>query len=219
MAAARGLDITHVFEEKISAAKERPEYDRMMLAAHRGEFNVLAIWALDRLQRSMTGAVHAVLDLDRLGVEVLSVREAWLDTGGPVRNLFVAIFGWISEQERLRVSERVKCALSRLRAEGRIVVGRPRAIVDIDAALRHRSEGLSIRVAARKLGIGASTLHRVYQAHDALLRATETPVPKTPALGTNSTPKNIIDLQARIDARLPVPEGEPLGHSDTRTGT
>ncbi len=218
MAAARGLDITHVFEEKISAAKERPAYDKMMLAAHRGEFNVLAIWALDRLQRSMTGAVHAVLDLDRLGVEVLSVREPWLDTGGPLRNLCVAIFGYIGEQERLRVGERVRCALDRLRAQGR-VLGRPRATVEIEAALRLRSEGLSIRVAARKLGVGASTLHRVYQAHDALLVATDPVVPQTPALGTKSTPKNIIDLQERIDARAGVPEGEPLGHSDTRTGT
>jgi putative DNA-invertase from lambdoid prophage Rac len=218
MAAARGLDIAHIFEEKVSAAKERPEYDRMMLAAHRGEFSVLAIWALDRLQRSMTGAVHAVLDLDRLGVEVLSVREPWLDTGGPVRGLCIAIFGWMGEQERLRVSERVRCAQDRARAEGRLI-GRPRAQVDLDAALRLRSEGLSIRVAARKLEVGASTLHRVYQAHDALLRATSPLVPKTSALGPNSTPMNIIDLQDRIDARSAVPEGEPLGHSDTRTGT
>jgi len=43
----------------------------------------------------MTGAINTVLELDRLGVPVLSVREGWLDTSGPVRPLLVAIFGWV----------------------------------------------------------------------------------------------------------------------------
>jgi transposase-like protein len=39
--------------------------------------------------------------------------------------------------------------------------------VDLDAALALRKRGLSIAAAAKKLGVGRSTLHRVYQAHDA----------------------------------------------------
>ncbi|MCA9624478.1 MAG: recombinase family protein [Myxococcales bacterium] len=65
----------------------------MMEAAHRGDIDVVVVWSLDRLGRSMTGNLQAVLDLDRCGVEVLSVRESWLDTGGPVRALLIAIGG------------------------------------------------------------------------------------------------------------------------------
>ncbi|UJR87357.1 MULTISPECIES: recombinase family protein [Sandaracinus] len=80
------------YEESASAAKKRPAFERMMADAHGGAFDVLVVWSLDRFGRSMVGNLHAVLELDRCGVEVVSVREPWLDTGGPVRALLIAIF-------------------------------------------------------------------------------------------------------------------------------
>jgi hypothetical protein len=53
----------------------------MMADAHRGAFDVLVVWALDRFGRSMVGNLRDVLELDRCGVQVVSVRETWLDTG------------------------------------------------------------------------------------------------------------------------------------------
>ena len=80
---ARGYEIKAVFEETGSAAaRRRPEFERMKLAAHRGEYQTLVIWSLDRLGRSMVGNLQTVLDLDRLGVQVVSVREPWLDMTG-----------------------------------------------------------------------------------------------------------------------------------------
>lgn len=78
--------------------------------------HAVAVWALDRLHRSMTGAITSVLELDRLGVPVHWVREGWLDLSGPVRPLLVAIFGWVAEQERTRLIERTKAGLARARA-------------------------------------------------------------------------------------------------------
>ncbi|MCZ7677819.1 MAG: recombinase family protein [Sandaracinaceae bacterium] len=112
---ARKLKLVATYEEKGSAVKARPQFDRMMRDAHAGAFDVLAVWSLDRLGRSMVGNVQAVLELDRRGVEVLSVREPWLDTGGPVRELLLAIFGWMAEQERAQISERTKAGLERAR--------------------------------------------------------------------------------------------------------
>jgi DNA invertase Pin-like site-specific DNA recombinase len=156
--------------ETISAVKVRPELKRMMLAAHAGTFDTLIVWALDRLGRSMAGNLQTVLELDRLGVRVVSVREPWLDTSGPVRSLLIAIFGWVAEQERLRIVERTKAGIARARHEGKHV-GRPAAHVDLDEALRLRRRGTSIREAARRLGVGASTLQRAYAAHDAVTAA------------------------------------------------
>ena len=102
LAVARGYEPV-VYEEVESAAKARPVFDQMIADVRAGRVGAVAVWALDRLHRSMTGAITTVLDLDRLGVPVLSVREGWLDTGGPVRPLLVAIFGWVAEQERARL--------------------------------------------------------------------------------------------------------------------
>lgn len=113
----RGLEVTIINEEKVSAAKARPELAKMLRDAHVGCFEVLLVWALDRLGRSMVGNLQVVLELDRYGVEVVSLGEPWLDTGGPVRALLIAIFGWMAEQERTRLGERTKAGLDRARRQ------------------------------------------------------------------------------------------------------
>jgi CheY-like chemotaxis protein len=57
--------------------------EKMIVAAHRGRFRVLLVWSLDCLHRSMVGSLQTVFDLDRRGVQVISVGEPWLDMGGP----------------------------------------------------------------------------------------------------------------------------------------
>lgn len=156
---ARRLRLVASFEEQVSAAKARPEFAAMLDAAHRGEFETLVVWALDRLGRSMVGNLQAVLDLDRCGVKVISINEPWLDTGGPVRSLLIAIFGWVAEQERIRMGERTKAGLERARRQG-VVIGRPRRSIDIRRAESLLDKGLSLREVAKRLKVPASTLHR-----------------------------------------------------------
>jgi DNA invertase Pin-like site-specific DNA recombinase len=134
----------------------------MLEDARRGVFSVLVVWALDRFGRSMVGNLQAVLELDRIGVQVVSVREPWLDTGGPVRSLLVAIFSWVAEQERARLGERTRAGLDRARARG-IRLGRPPATFTRKQLRVVRSElanGISLRALAKRLRVPASTLHR-----------------------------------------------------------
>lgn len=163
LARGRGFEVVKCFEENASAVKNRPEWERLKAAAHRGEFRVVVIVAIDRLGRSMVGNVQQILELDRLGVEVVSLREPWLDTRGPVRQLLVAIFSWVAEEERRQISDRSRAGVDRARREGRHV-GRPRAQVDHEQARRLRGQGLSIRQVARKLGVSSSVLHRALNA-------------------------------------------------------
>ena len=81
LAEARGYEPV-VYDEVESAAKARPVLDRMLSDARAGRIQAVAVWALDRLHRSIVGAIQTVLELDRLGVQVLSVRErtGWGDT-------------------------------------------------------------------------------------------------------------------------------------------
>lgn len=161
LARARGWEVTQVFQETVSGAgRTRPEFDRMMDGARRGEFQVVAVWSMDRFGRSMVGNLTAVLELDRLGVHVVSIRESWLDTSaGPVRQLLIGIFGWVAEQEKIQLASRVRVGLDRVRAKG-VRLGRPRAQIDLRQARQLREEGFSLRVIARKMKCSPSALHR-----------------------------------------------------------
>ena len=105
----------------------------------------------------MTGNLAAVLELDRLGVQVVSVREPWLDTGGPVRSLLVAIFSWVAEQETAQRSARTLAGMARARANGKRI-GRPRAMVDVTKARALHAQGDSIRKIAQRLHVPRSTV-------------------------------------------------------------
>jgi DNA invertase Pin-like site-specific DNA recombinase len=181
LARTRGFEIVAVYDEVGSAVKHRAAFDKMMLSAHRGEFDVLAVWSIDRFGRSMIGNVQAVLDLDRVGVEVVSVREPWLDTSGPVRQLLVAIFSWVASEERRRLIERTKAGLERARREGK-QIGRPRARVDMAEARALLASGLSMPKTARKLNVGTSTLYRLLQAERTVREATGAGFPKGSAV-------------------------------------
>jgi DNA invertase Pin-like site-specific DNA recombinase len=164
------------YREQGSAAKARPVLDRLMADARAGRVGAVVVWALDRLDRSMVGAINRLLELDRLGVQVVSVQEAWLDTAGPVRPLLIAIFGWVAEQERARLIERTKAGLARVGREKRDRTGPPKSkdpnakgwpagrppasSVLLHAAAELVAGGESIRSAARSKGVAEPTLRR-----------------------------------------------------------
>jgi DNA invertase Pin-like site-specific DNA recombinase len=97
-----GLEVARVYAETASGARNnRVALTEVLTGAHRREFDTLLVWALDRLSREGIGPMVRYLDeLRRLGIRVLSHQEPWLDTGGPVGDLLVAIFAWVARQER-----------------------------------------------------------------------------------------------------------------------
>jgi putative DNA-invertase from lambdoid prophage Rac len=162
LAGQRG-EVVLRFEETASAVKKRPAFEAMLKAAKRGAFDVLVIWAIDRFGRNMIGNLNDLLELDRLGVQVVSVRESWLDTAGPTRGLLVAVFSWAAEQERARLIERTKAGMARARRVGTKSgrpIGRVRRRVDVAEARRLMTEGTSQRAAAKALGVPLGTLQR-----------------------------------------------------------
>lgn len=178
IAATRGLSIVKVYEDQISATKKRPGYDAMQKDAHRGKFDVLIIWSLDRLGRSMYGNMNAVVALDQCGIRIVSAREAWLDSGGPTRQLLIAIFSWVAEQERLRIVERTNAGVARARARG-VHCGRPFAGISKPLMLELRARGASVRTIAKALStpgkpISASAVQRA-------LKLANAPPPPKPA--------------------------------------
>ena len=153
-------EVVRAYVEQGSAAKARPVFREMMQAARAGEFSCLVVWALDRFGRSLTGNMVDLLELDKLGVCVVSVRETWLDTCSPMRNLLVAIFSWCAEQERARLSERVKAGLETARGKGKRLGRKPFAVDVAEGVRLLTEERLSQRAAAKRMGLTLSVFHR-----------------------------------------------------------
>lgn len=142
-----------VVREVESGAKRRPEWEGVLELARRGEARAVVIWSLDRIGRRMFELVGDVRELDRIGCSIVSVREAWLDTTAPTRDLLLSIMGWVAQHERERLVERTKAGLARARAAGK-VLGRPSIAISDQAvklAQRLRLEGRSWRAAAAEL--------------------------------------------------------------------
>jgi DNA invertase Pin-like site-specific DNA recombinase len=71
----------------------------MMAAAHRSEFDVVIVWAADRLARSVRHFLEVLDTLTHLGIEFVSFREN-LDTGGPLGRAVIVIVSAVAELER-----------------------------------------------------------------------------------------------------------------------
>jgi DNA invertase Pin-like site-specific DNA recombinase len=162
MAAQRGYEIVHEYTDKISGVKaRRPGLDQLMHDARRGRFDVVLVWACDRIARSTRHFLEVLDELNRFGIEFISFREQ-IDTGGPLGRALVVIIGAIAELERNLIVERVKAGMRRARLEGRHI-GRMPLALDREAIWSDRCRGQSLRQIARCHRISTATVRRVLQ--------------------------------------------------------
>ena len=160
MAAQRGLDIVHEYTDRISGAKaRRPGLDQMMGDARRGQFDVVLVWASDRIARSVKHFLEVLDELNRLNIEYVSFREN-IDTGGPLGRAIVVIIGAVAELERNLIIERVRAGMRRARLEGRHIGRRPLDL-DREAIVRDRKHGQSLGQIARTHRASRATIHRI----------------------------------------------------------
>jgi DNA invertase Pin-like site-specific DNA recombinase len=164
MAAQRGYQIVAEFTDKISGVKaRRPGLDELMREARRGRFDVVLVWACDRIARSTRHFLEVLDELNQLGVEFVSFRES-IDTGGPLGRAIVVIIGAIAELERNLIVERVRAGMRRARLEGRHIGRRPLEL-DREAILRDRQHGQSLGQIAKVHRVSRTTICRVLSEH------------------------------------------------------
>jgi DNA invertase Pin-like site-specific DNA recombinase len=160
MAAQRGLDIVREYTDRISGVKaKRPGLDAMMTDARRGQFDVVLVWASDRIARSVKHFLDVLDELNRLKIEFVSFRES-IDTAGPLGRAIVVIIGAVAELERNLIIERVRAGMRRARLEGQHI-GRNPLVLDNAAIQRDRCQGQSIREIAKGHRISTATVQRV----------------------------------------------------------
>jgi DNA invertase Pin-like site-specific DNA recombinase len=160
LAAQRGYEIVAEFTDTISGTKaKRPGLNQLLSDTRRGKFDVVLVWAFDRIARSVRHFLEVLDELTHLQIEFVSFREN-VDTGGPLGRAMVAIIGAIAELERNLIIERVRAGMRRAKLEGRQIGRRP---LDIDRAgiVRDRGQGKSLGQIAKLHQISKATVCRV----------------------------------------------------------
>jgi DNA invertase Pin-like site-specific DNA recombinase len=135
----------------------------MMADGRRGRFDVVLVWASDRIARSVKHFLEVLDELNRIGVEYVSFREN-IDTGGPLGRAIVVIIGAIAELERSLIVERVRAGMRRARLEGQHI-GRQPLVLDSAAIHQDRQRGQSLREIARGHRVSTATIQRVLRKH------------------------------------------------------
>src|SRR6266542_4872487 len=111
-----------IFTDRISGAKsERPGLTDALSFVRKGD--VLVVWKLDRLGRSLQQLIETVTGLATRGIEFRSLTEQ-IDTTTPGGKLIFHIFGSLAEFERDLIRQRTMAGLAAARARGR-AGGRP----------------------------------------------------------------------------------------------
>lgn len=149
--ALRKAGATRIYEEKASAAARRPQLERCLASMRAGD--VLVVWKLDRLARSLRDLLTILERLHTSGAGIRSLTEP-VDTATPAGMLMVQVLGAVAQFERSIIRERVVAGQRAARARGQRW-GRPRALsADIEEEIvwRYVGEDVTYAELARQYG-------------------------------------------------------------------
>jgi DNA invertase Pin-like site-specific DNA recombinase len=136
------------------AKNDRPALNQMLSDLRRRRFDVVVVWALDRLARSLKQLLTIGEESRSLGVDLVSLRQN-IDTTLPAGRLTFQILGAVAEFERELLRERVKAGMAQARRTGKHV-GRPALrkfqTTDIERMREFRLKGMSVRKLAADFG-------------------------------------------------------------------
>jgi DNA invertase Pin-like site-specific DNA recombinase len=169
---AAGVATDHIYEDHLSGAKDdRPGLAACLKALREGD--LLIVWRLDRLGRSLRHLVNTVHDLTERGVgfKVLTGQGSMLDTTSSTGKLMFGVFAAFAEFERDLIRERVVAGMASARKRGR-VGGASFKMTPAKLRLAEASmakPGTTIGELANELGVSRQTLYR-HVAPDGQLR-------------------------------------------------
>jgi DNA invertase Pin-like site-specific DNA recombinase len=153
-----------IYEEYIDqsftgANTNRPAFLAMMESARKRKFDVLVVWKLDRLSRSLKDLINTLDELGSCNIDFVSYDNN-LDTSTPTGKLVFQIVGAVAEFEKDIIRERVIAGLANARIKGKRLGRPPKAAAIYEQARIMRSEGLSYRKIGKQLGIDEGTIRK-----------------------------------------------------------
>lgn len=150
-----------IFTDYESGAKTtRPELDKCLNYLRDNDGDVLVVWKLDRLGRSMRHVIETVHNLGERGIQFRSLTEGF-DTTTPGGEFLFHIMAALAQMERRMIIERTRAGLDAAARQGRRG-GRP-TVMDNDRtelARTLREQGKSLESIAKTLRVGRSSVAR-----------------------------------------------------------
>jgi len=155
LAALERAGCARLFEETASGGRwDRPVLQDLMRQLRPGD--VVVVWKLDRLSRSLKDLLHLMERIEAAGAGFRSLTEA-IDTTTPAGRMMMQMVGAFAEFERAMIRERTSAGLAQARAEGR-VGGRRSKLRD-----KQRAEIADSVLSGRKTGAEMARLYNVSQ--------------------------------------------------------
>lgn len=157
-----GCSDTYIYKEEISgASRARPELQKMLTQIREGD--IVVVWKLDRLGRSVADLIHLVNEIQGKGAGFISLQDN-IDTTTPHGKLTFHIFAAFAEFEREIIRERTNAGLASARARGR-KGGRPpglskEALVKAAAATSLYQQKMSVAEICATLSISKKTFYK-----------------------------------------------------------
>ncbi len=163
--ALTGAGVERLFTDKMSGAKtSRPGLDEALAFARPGD--VLVVWKLDRLGRSMKGLIDLASELASRGVGLRSLTDG-LDTKTASGRFFFNIMASLATMERELMLERTEAGLAAARSAGRVGGRRPvMTPAKLDAARKLLAANTPPRDVASSVGVSLATLYRHIPSRD-----------------------------------------------------
>ena len=144
----RGWSCTIYRDKGQSGAKnDRPALNALLGDMRKRKFDVVVVWALDRLARSLKQLLSIAEECQSLSVDLVSLKQN-VDTTLPAGKLTFSVLGAVAEFEREMLRERVRSGMAQAKRAGKRV-GRPALrkfhSSDIDRMRAMRANGTSVR--------------------------------------------------------------------------
>ncbi|MGD9817818.1 MAG: recombinase family protein [Desulfomonilaceae bacterium] len=156
IAALEQAGCERIFQEKASGGRwDRPELHRLMEHLRKGD--VLVVWKLDRLSRSLKDVLALMEKISQAGAGFQSLTEA-IDTTTPAGRMMMQIVATFAEFERAMLRERTRNGLDAARAQGRIGGRRPKLNT------HQQQEIISLVQSGQKTAADAARLFNVHPA-------------------------------------------------------
>ena len=165
VAERKGLEVVNeISDEGISGAKGRDArkgFDELIKGAVRKEFDVILVWDVSRLGRSLKHLVSFLDDIHSAKCD-LYIHQSGLDTTTPSGKMMFQMIGVFSEFERSMIRERVIAGQQRAKAEGKHI-GRKSNLTEgvINAVQQLRANSVPIKRIAKDMHIGVGTVYKI----------------------------------------------------------
>ncbi len=140
----------------------RPAFLAMIEAARKRKFDILLVWKLDRLSRSLKDLINTLDELGGYGIDFVSYDNN-LDTSTPTGKLVFQIVGAVAEFEKDIIRERVVAGLAAARAKGKRLGRPPISNITFEKAKEMRDQGKSFRAIGRELNIDEGTIRKRFK--------------------------------------------------------